>query len=312
MNNVALLTVLAGFEAVAIGVPVMLLRQMNRKQRLADRIDTALITARPAKELPQREAPGTYITRMVGGLGGVLMKTNVISPATLLKLETTLASAGFRTEAGLQLFIGSKILMLGLGPLLAWFALHDVGMPFGVRCLTVFGGLVVGILLPDFIIGRLHARNARALERGLPDALDLMVICAEAGMGLEHAMSRVAIELMPIQPKVSYEFQLVGNEIRLLSDRRVALKNMGVRTGLASFKRLGATLLQALQYGTPLAASLRVLAAELREEAHIRFEGRAARLPVLLTLPMIIFILPCLFLIVGGPAGMQIARALHP
>ncbi len=311
MNNVSLLASLAGFEVVAIGVPVAILRQISRKQRFAERIDSALITARPVAEVRKREAPGTYVARMVGGIGGVLMKTNVISPGTLLKLETTLESAGFRSAAGLQLFIGSKILMLALGPLLAWFALHNVGMPFGVRCLSVFAGLVVGILLPDFIIGRLHARNARALELGLPDALDLMVICAEAGMGLEHALSRVATELLVIQPKVSYEFQLVGSEIRLLSDRRIALKNMGARTGLVSFQRLGATLLQALQYGTPLAGSLRVLAAELREEAHIRFEGRAARLPVLLTVPMIVFILPCLFIIVGGPAGMQIARSFH-
>jgi tight adherence protein C len=305
-----LLPVLGVLAVGAIGIPVMILRLIGRQQRFDDRVSAVLAAARPPAEKRARIAPGAYVRAMVGGVGGALLKSSIISPATLLKLETTMQSAGFRGTAWLRVFIGSKILILVLGPLLVWTVFHNVEMPIALRGLAFFGGGVLGLLIPDFVVGRLHASHARALESGLPDALDLMVICAEAGMGLEHTLSRVAHELLLIQPKVSVELELVGNEIRVLSDRRIALKNMGERTGLDSFKRIGATMLQALQYGTPLAASLRNLASELREEAHTRFEGRAARLPVLLTLPMIVFILPCLFLIVGGPAGIQIARVL--
>jgi tight adherence protein C len=118
----------------------------------------------------------------------------------------------------------------------------------------------------------------------------------------------VSTEIAPAYPEVAYELQLTSTEFRILTDRRVALTNMGTRTGLTVMQRLGGTLVQTLQYGTPLSQALRTLASEMRHEMQIRFETRAARLPVLLTLPMIIFILPCIFIVVGGPAGLTIAR----
>ena len=103
---------------------------------------------------------------------------------------------------------------------------------------------------------------------------------------------------------------MTSNELRILADRRVALTNMGIRTGLDSLKRLGGTLIQTLQYGTPISQALRTLSSEMRYETLMRFEAQASRLPVLLTIPMILFILPCIFIVVGGPAGLTIARTL--
>jgi tight adherence protein C len=137
------------------------------------------------------------------------------------------------------------------------------------------------------------------------------VICTEAGLGLEPAIERVALEIAPAHPAVAEELTNTAHEMRVNADRRAALANLGLRTGLQSLRRLGATLIQTMQYGTPLSQALRVLAAEMRQEAMTRFEARAARLPVLLTVPMIVFILPCVFLIVGGPAVVAVIQALR-
>jgi tight adherence protein C len=167
---------------------------------------------------------------------------------------------------------------------------------------------VIGLLGPDWTIRWLRGRHLAAVENGLPDALDMLVICAEAGLPLEPAIARVGREIRPAHPAVSVEFLQTASEMRIVSDHRLILTQLGTRTGLAGCKRLATTLVQTLQYGTPLVDALRVLAAEMRTELLTRFEARAARLPVLLTLPMIVFILPCVFLVVGGPAIIQVIR----
>jgi tight adherence protein C len=144
----------------------------------------------------------------------------------------------------------------------------------------------------------------------LPDALDLLVICAQAGLSLSPAMGRVAAEMMNVHPAVATELALTVRELEILPSAAEALHNLARRTGLATLDRLGRTLAQTLQYGTPLTDALRNLAAETRQQVLTRFEGRAAQLPVLLTLPMILFILPCVFIIAGGPAVLQVIKTL--
>jgi tight adherence protein C len=122
---------------------------------------------------------------------------------------------------------------------------------------------------------------------------------------------RVATELHNAHSEVAEELGQTANELQLISDSRVALTNLGVRTGIDGYKRLGTTLIQTMQYGTPLTEALRQLSAEMRQDSLTRFEARAARLPVLLTMPMILFILPCVFLIAAGPAIIQIMRAFN-
>jgi tight adherence protein C len=166
-------------------------------------------------------------------------------------------------------------------------------------------------LLPDHVVRTLHKRHLKSVERGLPDALDMLVICSEAGLGLEPAIERVGREIGHAHQDVAEELLNVAREMRVNADRRAALMNMGKRTGLASLRRLGVTLVQTLQYGTPLSQALRTLSSEMRQEALTRFEARASRLPTLLTVPMIVFILPCLFLIVGGPAIIRVIQLMR-
>ena len=137
------------------------------------------------------------------------------------------------------------------------------------------------------------------------------MICSEAGLALEAALERVGVEVRQVHPAVADEMLHTTQELRVNSDRRVALTNMGTRTGVENLRRLAGTLAQTLQYGTPLSQALRVLSTEMRAESLTAFETRAGRLPVLMTLPMILFILPCVFMVVGGPAMVQVIQTLR-
>jgi tight adherence protein C len=169
----------------------------------------------------------------------------------------------------------------------------------------------IGLLAPDKIVQHLRKRYLRALEAGMPDAMDMMVICGQAGLGLEASVERVGIEIHHAHPVVAEELIRTAHEMQVNADTRVALANFGKRTGLDSARRLAAMLIQSIQYGTPLSVALRTLSAEQRQEMLARFEAKAGRLPVLLTLPMIIFILPCVFLIVAGPAMVDVYRTMR-
>ena len=177
------------------------------------------------------------------------------------------------------------------------------------RLLPLVAG-VAGLLIPDMVVRRIRTRYVARVERGVPDVLDLLVICTQAGLGLEAAIERVAGEIARAHPELARELAHTTGELRIAVDTQRVLIKLGTRTGLESLKRVTATLAQTLQFGTPLSGALRVLAAEMRQQVLTRFEERAARLPVMLTLPMILFIFPCLFIVVGGPAVIQLGRAL--
>ena len=147
--------------------------------------------------------------------------------------------------------------------------------------------LVVAMMLPNWVIALIRRPYQQALRRGIPDALDLLVVCAEAGLGLESAVERVAQEMRQSNRPVGVEFSLLTHEMRILPDRRIALTNLAERTGQPALKRLAGTIAQTLKYGTPLSQGLRTLAAEMRNERMIQFEERAGKLPALLVMPMI-------------------------
>ena len=261
-----------------------------------------------SRPLPQS---GGGLLRLVASLGTALARSGLLSDKTVAELELTLATAGFRGRNGLGLFVGSKVLMfIGL-PVAGWFGLGTLGVSDLVHMVGTAMCAIVGLLGPDYVVRSMRAAFLKRLDRGLPDALDMMVICSEAGLPLEPTIARVAAEIEHAHPAVAEELRQTATELRILADRRTALHNMGARTGLESLRRLGTTLVQTMQYGTPLAQALRTLSAEMRTEMLTRFEARAARLPVLLTVPMIVFILPTVFAVVGGPAMLKVMASLR-
>ena len=303
-------TMLGTGAAVLFGfglVLAWLLRAIGREQRVGERL-LAVQRSAGIDQVALPWSPQRAALRGLAGIGRLLTGGGILSGRTVGELEQTLMAAGFRGDRALAIFVGAKVLLfLGL-PLAAAAALRLLGAGQQAWALGLLGAAVGGLLAPDLIARRLRGRYLRDLERGLPDALDLMVICSEAGLALEGAVERVAAEIRPANRAVAAEFSVCSSELRILSDRRAALMNMAERTRLDLLRRLGMTLAQTLQYGTPLTQALRTLSAEMRQDQLVRFEAKAAKLPVLLTVPMILCILPTLFLVVAGPAMLQASR----
>jgi tight adherence protein C len=192
----------------------------------------------------------------------------------------------------------------------AWFLFGSrAGTPV-TAMMSLAGGALLGWRLPDAVLLRLGRRRRLAISRGLPDALDLLVICGEAGLGLETAMERVAREMRYACPPLGEELTVTAAEMRVRPDRYETLAAMAERLDLDVLRSVVATLSQSMRYGTPLGQAMRVLANEMRTERMIDFERRAARLPVLITLPMIGLVLPCVILVAAGPALLDVIQML--
>ena len=173
-----------------------------------------------------------------------------------------------------------------------------------------FAGMVVfGYKAPEIYLKNIASKRTKAMQKGLPDALDLLVICAEAGLTVDAAFNRVARELGRAYPELGEEFALTAIELSFLTERRQAFENLAYRVDLDAVRGVVTTMVQTERYGTPLASALRVLSAEFRNERMMRAEEKAARLPAIMTIPLILFILPVLFIVILGPAACSIADA---
>lgn len=311
--NQDLLLFAAGGALAALMLPAALwmMREMQREERLKARI--RMIHGQPAsgRRKSERQAVLSAVKRVVGGLGQSILRSGVLSARTLSELESTLEASGMRPGQGVGMFIGAKILAMLVLPGVAWALANNLGLHGMMLALCPGGSGVLGLLAPDWLLGNQRKRYLARLEQGLPDALDMLVICTQAGLGLAPAIIRVAAELQHAYREIAAEFEKTANELQVTSDSRVAILNLGQRTGLESLKRLSSTLAQTIQYGTPVTDALRILSAEMRHELLTKRETKAARLPVMLTMPTMVFILPCVFLIAGGPAIIKVMHNFH-
>ncbi|MFN3944370.1 MAG: type II secretion system F family protein [Allosphingosinicella sp.] len=174
----------------------------------------------------------------------------------------------------------------------------------------VAGSLLGAYKAPDIFLKNKITKRSAAIRKGLPDALDLLVICAEAGLTVDAAFSRVARELGKAYPELGDEFALASIELGFLTERRQAFENLATRIDLDSIRGVVTTMIQTEKYGTPLASALRVLSAEFRNQRMMKAEEKAARLPAIMTVPLILFILPVLFIVILGPAACSISDSL--
>ena len=253
------------------------------------------------------EAP---LRRWYDWFGGLVAASPLVGRTEQRRLINVLASAGFRRQGSLATLIAAKVCG-GVGFLvLMWLLLQwrewFVGSTL-IRSAVLLGVLVLGWRLPDFVVSRVAARRRRLIEQGMPDALDLLVVCAEAGLSLDQAIDQVSRDLQLSHPEIAEEMAITAADMRVGTDRGAALDNLVQRTRVESLRSISATLVQAIRFGTPLAESLRVLAAEMRNARLLRIEERAARLPVLLTIPLMLFILPAMFIVIGTPLVLRIA-----
>lgn len=222
-----------------------------------------------------------------------------------------LAQAGYRSPDATAMFLGARLaspMLLGLVAYLAAPSLVADLTP-ATRLIIALAGLAAGAALPSLMLTNLIQRRTQKIQKGLPDALDLFVICAEAGLSLDATITRVAREIGPSAPELADELGLTAIELGFLPNRRDALNNLAQRVATPSARALLNTLVQTEKYGTPLAQALRVLSAEFRDARLMKAEEKAARLPATLTVPMILFVLPPLFVVLIGPAIIQVMHS---
>ncbi|MDO6413174.1 type II secretion system F family protein [Sphingomonas sp. BIUV-7] len=235
----------------------------------------------------------------------------VLQDTQLKEAQTKLSQAGIRSKDTAIAVIFARLMLpivLG-GTAIVLVYLLDMFPDWGwaKRYALVAGSLVLSYKAPDIYLKNLITKRTALIRKGLPDALDLLVICAEAGLTVDAAFSRVARELGKSYPELGDEFGLTAIELGFLTERRQAFENLASRVALDSIRGVVTTMIQTEKYGTPLASALRVLSAEFRHERMMKAEEKAARLPAIMTVPLILFILPVLFVVILGPAACSIS-----
>lgn len=309
-------TLLAGLATMAVIFAlytVMTVRDpmAKRVKALNERREQlkAGITASTAKRRARLVRKNQTTDRMRSFLSGL----QVLQDDQLRDVQTRMAQAGIRSkEWAVAVIFARMVLPIACGGMAA---LLIYGVDFfpewgAFKRFMVFAGvLLLSYKGPDLYINNKVQKRSAAIRKGLPDALDLLVICAEAGLTVDAAFARVARELGKAYPELGDEFQLTAIELAFLTDRRMAFENLATRVKLDAVKGVVTTMIQTEKYGTPLASALRVLSAEFRHERMMRAEEKAARLPAIMTVPLILFILPTLFVVILGPAACSISQA---
>jgi tight adherence protein C len=241
---------------------------------------------------------------------GILTSFKMLQDDQLKKTQLKLLQAGIRTKDLAFFIIAARFvlpLVLGLTAVVLLYVFDFYPAWSAVRrYITVAGIFVLSYKAPDIWLKNKVTKRSHAVRKGLPDALDLLVICAEAGLTVDAAFGRVARELGKAYPELGDEFGLTAIELGFLNERRQAFENLAQRVDLEAVRGVVTTMIQTEKYGTPLASALRVLSAEFRNERMMRAEEKAARLPAIMTIPLIMFILPTLFIVILGPAACSI------
>ncbi|WCM28290.1 type II secretion system F family protein [Sphingomonas sp. QA11] len=243
----------------------------------------------------------------------ILSGLKVLQDSQVKAAQIKLMQAGIRSkEYAVAVIFGRLVLPIVFGGLMVYMV-YGTDMFADYSPLKRYGIVAVSFILsykaPDIFLKNKIDKRSNAIRKGLPDALDLLVICAEAGLTVDAAFNRVARELGRAYPELGDEFTLTAIELGFLSERRQAFENLAMRVKLDALKGVVTTMVQTEKYGTPLASALRVLSAEFRNERMMRAEEKAARLPAIMTVPLILFILPVLFVVILGPAACSISDA---
>jgi tight adherence protein C len=306
-------TLLAGMAAFAVLIAIYAATTVRdpmakRVKALQERREQlkAGITASTSKrraKLVQRNENADKIRSLLSGL-------KVLQDSQLKVAQTKLMQAGIRSkEWAPAVIFGRLVLPIVFGGLML-FLVYGTEMFATWSPIKAYGLVAISFFMsykaPDIYLKNRITKRSHAIRKGLPDALDLLVICAEAGLTVDAAFGRVARELGRAYPELGDEFSLTAIELGFLTDRRQAFDNLALRIDLEAVRGVVTTMIQTEKYGTPLASALRVLSAEFRNERMMRAEEKAARLPAIMTIPLILFILPVLFIVILGPAACSI------
>ena len=234
------------------------------------------------------------------------------SEAEISKLKLKLANAGFRTEAAGSVYLGLKFALLVTGLFLGGGAITSLRGVNQSSLVWSIGLAGVIFYLPDLIVGFLGSRRKQAIFLALPDALDLMVVCVEAGLGLDQAMRKVAEEMRKTYRVLAGEFALANFQLQMGRPRAEVLHELGSRTGVSDLRALAAVLIQADRFGSSVAQALRTQSDSMRIRRRQLAEEKAAKTAVKLIFPLVLFIFPGIFVVLVGPAAITMVREMFP
>lgn len=299
------LSVILGFFILFMSVIIVMGWMEN--ERVEDRISVVNAQRKGLSTATPLRRSGAALLQ---SLGARLARTRLFKTVNLDSIRSALNDAGIRDQNAYTILLGIKLLGAVVAPFLFFFAGFFLGYHGTTLYLFPFAGFVLGMLVPEWSLRAIKSRYQASLRNALPDALDLLVICLDAGIALESTLARVAQEMRLHYPVLSRELQATNYDLQINPDVNRALDALAARTKVSEIERLCATMSQSAQYGMPLAMSLRNLSREMRAKSLAAFEERASKLSTKITIPMILFIVPALFLIVLAPAIPLLVHAI--
>ncbi|WP_425594355.1 type II secretion system F family protein [Qipengyuania gelatinilytica] len=303
MGVAALAVLFAIYTAVTIKDPMA--KRVKALEGRREELKAGLVTSGSKKRqsLVRKTDTSDKVRDALGNM-------KVLQDSQVEEMQQKLAWAGFRNKEVAVVLIGLRMVLPVIFGLIAGVLLYVVEIfpdwEFK-RVAALSAAVFFGYKGPEIYLSNIASKRTDAIRKGLPDALDLLVICAEAGLTVDAAFNRVAKELGRAYPELGDEFTLTAIELSFLNERKKAFDNLAYRVNLEAVKGVVTTMVQTERYGTPLASALRVLSAEFRNERMMRAEEKAARLPAIMTVPLILFILPVLFIVILGPAACDIS-----
>jgi tight adherence protein C len=305
-NAVTLLIALSAFATVlTVASPYMQGDKMRTRVKNVT-TERERLRAQQRAQLGQKGEPSRLRERPKGTVAQIVELLNLRKVFAAENSRARLRQAGFRSERQLVTFLAVRLIapiLLGVLVFLYSSTVFADRIPPHMRLVSTMIGVVFGFYLPQIFLKNIITRRQQSIRRAWSDALDLMLICVESGMSIEMAIQRVSREIGAVSVPLAEELLLTNAELSYLGERRKAFENLALRTGLPTVKSVVTSLIQSERYGTPLGTALRVLAQENRDQRMQEAEKKAAALPPKLTVPMVLFFLPVIFVILLGPAG---------
>jgi tight adherence protein C len=308
---VTLLAAVAAFAtALTVLMPVLNRDRLDARMQVMATERDKMRAARLA-DLAKKDGQGKLRSAPKGFMQEVVDRLNLRSMFDSEEVRAKLKMAGLRGQAPLVTYMFFRLAMpiiVIVAALAYLFALSNYPYPAVVKFGLAIGAGYIGFYMPNFFVQNLVQRRQTSIKDAFPDSLDMLLICVQSGMSVEAALQKVSGEVGNQSLELAEELSLTTAELSYLQDRRQAYENLGKRTGIVGIKAVATALIQAERYGTPVGQALRVMARENRDMRMAEAEKKAAALPPKLTVPMIVFFLPVLFVVILGPALIQVFR----
>ncbi len=303
---------IAAFATVlTIAMPILNRDQMHKRVRVMATERDKMRSARVA-EMKSKDQPGKLRHGSAGFMQQLVDQFDLKSKFETEEVRNRLRMAGLRSQAHVYTYVFFRLAAPVIVTLLALLYLFVIksSLPYPpiIKFMMALGGGFVGFYLPNVFIENRVQKRQHAIKAAFPDSLDMLLICVQSGMSVEASFGRVAREVASQSIELAEEYSLTTAELSYLQDRRMAFENLGKRTGLPGIKSVATALVQSERYGTPVGQALRVMAKENRDMRMMDAEKKAAALPPKLTVPMILFFLPVLFVVILGPAAIQVMK----